>query len=434
MGMVPFRPMTMAEKILADRAGLDHVEPGQFVDAAGDFTVTNDTSGHLLARIFEEAGVQRIWDPKKFSMALDHFAPSDTPEGAKGHSIIRKFARDHAVKHLYDINEGNHLHRPLEDGLIRPGMLVPGNDSHCSLYGAVGAFGTSLSITETVEFLATGRMWFRVPRTIRVTVHGRLGVGVMGKDLALELLGLIGTAHANYASIEFAGSAISRLGMDDRITLCCLGAEMGAKASMIEPDGVTRAFFLEIGVPDTVSGADAMLARSDPEAEVSETIEIDGDAIGPRLARPGSVSNLASVEEVAGRHVDQVFIGSCTNGRLTDLRTAARIIAGRRVHPGCRLIINPITRPVYLAALREGLLDTFVTAGAVVCNPGCGACTGASKGALAPHEVCVSTANRNFPGRMGSREAEIYLASPAVAAATAVTGVISDPRPFLREM
>jgi 3-isopropylmalate/(R)-2-methylmalate dehydratase large subunit len=426
------KPMTMAEKILAARSHLGYVEPGQIVEAEADFTLTNDTSGHLLARVFREAGVERIWDPEKFSMALDHFAPSDTPEGAKGHGIIRMFAREFGVKHLYDINDGNHLHNPLEDGLIRPGMLVPGNDSHCTLYGAVGAFGTSLSITETVELLATGRMWFKVPRTMKIHVHGRLQPGVMGKDLALEVLGCIGTTRANYTSIEFGGGAVSGMGMDDRITLCCLGAEMGAKASMIEPDDVTAAFFAGMGMPQVVSGPTAALAKTDPDAFVSETIEIDGSSLGPRLACPGSVSNLTPVESVAGRHVDQVFIGSCTNGRLNDLRTAAGILSGRHVHPYCRLIINPITRSQYLAALREGLIETFVEAGAVVCNPGCGACTGASKGALAPHEVCVSTANRNFAGRMGSREAEIYLASPAVAAATAVAGVIADPRPFMR--
>jgi len=421
--------MTVSEKILAAKSGSESVAAGEYVEAGADLTVTNDTSGHHLVRLFDSLGVSP-WDPRRFSIGLDHLVPANEPESAHDHNVVREFASRHGLSNFFDVNDGNHLQVPIEKGLVRPGMLIPGNDSHCTMFGALGALGIGIGITETVELLVTGRLWFRVPSTIRVQVNGELPEGVEAKDIVLETARRLRSDGAAYRTLEFCGEAVRRMSIEERITLCNMAVEMGAKAGIVQADELVRDYMDGRGDPNG-QGEAWDLATNDDDARFEAVHTIDASSLGPRVAAPPRVDAVVDIEEVRGIPITQAFIGSCTNGRLSDLAAAARILEGRHIAKGVRLIVTPLSREVLTSAIRKGIVEVLLDAGALVTGVGCGACTGVCNGVLADEDVCVASINRNFPGRMGSRSARVFLASPSTAAASAIAGRLEDPRAYI---
>lgn len=415
---------TFAQKILARKAGLEEVEPGQIVTVQPDKLLTHDNTA-AIAKIFREIGVERVARPEINVIVLDHVVPAATEGHATNHQQIRRFVEEQGITNFYDVGEGI-CHQVLpEKGHALPGHLIVGSDSHTPTHGAFGAFAAGIGRTEAASVMATGEIWLMVPHSFRVVVKGGLPKGVYSKDIVLHIIGDLGADGADYRSVEFAGPVVEEMSIASRMVLCNMAAEMGAKAGVVEPDGKTRSWLTGR------TSADFQEVLADPDAAYERVIEYDVTELAPQVARPHTVDNVVPITEVAGTRIDQAFIGTCTNGRLEDFRVAARILRGRRIAPNTRLLILPASREVLLAALAEGIIADLVTAGAVVLNPGCGPCLGAHQGVMAPGEVTLSTANRNFRGRMGCKEAEIYLASPAAVAASALTGEIADPREFL---
>ncbi|HIE09725.1 MAG TPA: 3-isopropylmalate dehydratase large subunit [Armatimonadetes bacterium] len=414
--------MTITEKILASHSGRDEVHPGEFVMCRVDMVFANDITAPLAIEEFERIGEKRPFNPSKVAFVLDHYTPAKDIRSAEQCRKVREFARKHGIK-LFAENCGiEHALLP-EEGLILPGMLVVGADSHTCTAGALGAFATGVGSTDLAAAMATGELWFRVPETVKFSIYGNPGPFVYGKDLILHIIGKIGVDGALYMAMEFSGETVRKMPMHQRFTMCNMAVEAGAKAGIIEPDPTTEEFLAEVG-----SGGEGVRHRSDPDAEYIEVHEVDASKVPPLVAKPPLPSNVAPVEEVSGLEIDQVFIGSCTNGWLEDLRVAAGILRGRRVHPEVRLIVIPATWRIYKRALAEGLIDIFIEAGAVVGPPTCGPCLGGHMGVLAEGERCLSTTNRNFVGRMGHPKSEVYLCNPAVAAASAVKGRIAHPR------
>jgi 3-isopropylmalate/(R)-2-methylmalate dehydratase large subunit len=415
---------TFAEKVLADKAGLKRVGPGQIVTVQPDKLLTHDNTA-AIAKIFHEIGVQRVAKPEISVVVLDHVVPAATEAHATNHQQIRRFVAEQGIDSFYDVGEGI-CHQVLpEKGHALPGHLIVGSDSHTPTHGAFGAFSAGIGRTEAAAVMATGEIWLMVPYSFRIVVRGRMPKGVYAKDLILHIIGDLGADGADYRSVEFAGPVIEKMSVASRMVLCNMVAEMGAKAGSVEPDEKTLAW---------LSGrakASFRVVSADADAVYERTLEYDVSDLPPQVARPHTVDNVVPVVDVAGTRIDQAFIGTCTNGRLEDFREAARILRGRKVAPNTRLLILPASREVLLAAMAEGLVADLVTSGAVVLNTGCGPCLGAHEGVMAPGEVTISTANRNFKGRMGCKDAEIYLASPATVAASALTGEITDPRQFL---
>ncbi len=416
---------TVSEKILSRASGRD-VYAGDIVVAEIDAVMMHDGMAKLVIDAFNEMNGMRVWDPSRVLIVIDHVAPSAYEAFSKVHKLMREFAFKHNVK-FREVGSGICHQLMIESGLVSPGRLIVASDSHTCTYGALGAFSTGIGSTETAAVLISGKLWFKVPETIRIIVNGKLPIMVYPKDVILNIVGRVGADGATYKAIEFTGSTVKSMDVEGRLTLTNMAVEMGAKTGIIEPDEKTYAFLNSIG-----HKADAGF-RSDEDAEYSETLKFEVSDLEPQVACPHRVDNVKPVSEVEGKEVDQVFIGSCTNGRIYDLRVAAEILKGRRVKRGVRTIVVPASRRVYRQALKEGLIEIFIDSGCAVCNPGCGPCAGAHQGILAPGEVCISTSNRNFKARMGSPEAEIYLASPATAAASALTGEITDPRRFMRE-
>jgi 3-isopropylmalate/(R)-2-methylmalate dehydratase large subunit len=419
--------MTLAEKILARASGLSQVVPGQIVEGRVDLAMMHEQGAQTVAP-FHQMGAPRVWDPERVVIAIDHWVPASTEGAAVLHRILRKFAEEQHLTHFYDVGRHGICHQILaEDGWVVPGDLAVGTDSHTNMLGAMGAVAAGIGPTEMAAVLALGRLWLKVPPTIRVDVRGRLGPGVTAKDLVLRVLGELRTTGATYKSVEFTGPTIRALTMPERFTICNMTTEMGAKCGMIAPDATTLDYVRPIA-------QHAMHPTSpDPDARYERTVEVDVDGMPPMVACPYSPDNVRPLPEVVREHVkvDQVFLGSCTNARIEDLREGARIMKGRRVAPGVRFIVSPASTKIYEQALREGLIATFTEAGAVFTNSSCSACFGGNMGILAPEEVCASSSNRNFPGRMGAKDARIYLMSPAATAATAVHGEIADPREYL---
>lgn len=411
---------TFAEKVLARKAGLPEVAPGQIVEAAPDLGMSHDNTAAIL-KIFGKLGLERIRNPERFVVILDHVVPAAQVQYAENHKEIREFVRTQGTR-FYDVGRGICHQVVVEEGLARPGWLILGADSHTTTYGALGAFAAGIGRSEMAALWATSKLWLKVPATIRIELTGKLPELVTAKDVILYLIGKLGADGALYRSVEFTGPLVERMSISERLVLCNMVAEMGAKNGYVAPDEATFSYLRERGV------AEYEPIYPDPDAEYERVLRFDLSDLEPQVARPHTVDNVVPISEVEGTRVDQVLIGTCTNGRIEDLRLAAEVMGGRPVAEGTRLLILPASREVWVQAAREGLLERFATAGALVLNPGCGPCLGAHQGVLAPGEVCLSTSNRNFKGRMGSPEAEIYLASPAVAAATAVTGVITDPR------
>jgi 3-isopropylmalate dehydratase large subunit/3-isopropylmalate dehydratase small subunit len=419
---VSMRPQTLAEKILTRAAGKE-VAAHDIVDVTPDRCFTVDDTIGTIIRYHREAGVTRLPMPERLGIFCDHYAPADSAEHASDHSAGRRYAAAHGIQKFFEVGQGISHQICVERGLVMPGELVFNADSHTTTLGAVGCFGTGLGALETAYVWATGRIWLRVPPTIRIRLEGELAPGVDAKDACLALLKTHGAMLATYCAIEFTGPGAEHLNMASRMTLCNMGVELGAKTAFFAADAVTEAHYRALGI---VIDVDA--ARPDPGASYARDITLDLSAIEPLVACPHTVDNVQSAHSQKAVAIHQAFLGSCTNGRLEDLRAAAKILAGRRVAPGVRMLVTPASSWVLEAALREGLIQTMLAAGATLTTPGCGPCAGLHLGVLGDGEVCIASSSRNFQGRMGNANAAIYLASPATTAASAVTGFITDPR------
>jgi 3-isopropylmalate/(R)-2-methylmalate dehydratase large subunit len=411
---------TFAEKVLSRSSGKDS-SSGDIVTARIDLAMSHENSA-LVLKAFQEMGGKDIWDRSKVVMLFDHRVPANTVKAAEGHKAVREFVRASNIPNFYDFRAGV-CHQVLpEKGHVLPGMLIVGTDSHTTTYGALGAFSTGIGATEMASVWATGELWLKVPDTLRLVLSGPLPMGTTAKDAVLRVIGDLGSDGADYMCVEFVGQVVDALSIAGRMVLSNMSVEMGAKAGVCFPDARTDEFLLARG---KVSKGKV---ESDPGATVREVLEFDMSRLGPQVAKPHSVDNVVAVEEAAGIPIDQAFIGSCTNGRLEDLIAAERVLRGKQACQQVRLIVAPASRDVYIEASEEGILASLARSGAVILNPGCGPCLGAHEGLLAPGERCISTTNRNFKGRMGSPEAEVYLASPATVAASALKGEIADPR------
>ncbi|MFQ5835451.1 MAG: 3-isopropylmalate dehydratase large subunit [bacterium] len=415
-------PMTITEKILASHSEKAEVKEGEFVEAQVDLAFANDITAPLAIKKFEEWGGGQVFDAEKVTFVLDHFTPNKDVITAEQCRLVREFAQHQSITHYFEAGDSGIEHVLLpEKGLILPGDLVIGADSHTCTAGALAAFASGVGSTDLAAVMIIGKIWLRVPSTIRLVYYDELQPWTSAKDLILYTIGDIGVDGASYRSMEFTGEVLSRLSMAGRFTMCNMAVEAGAKNAIVEPDEITLNYIKGRGERDF------SLYYSDPEAEYLETREYNVSKIEPQVALPSLPANVKGISEVKSVTIDQAIIGSCTNGHLEDLRAAARILKGRKVHSGVRLIIIPATPLVYLEALKEGLLRVFSEAGALVSPPTCGPCIGGHMGVLGKGEVAVATTNRNFRGRMGHPESEVYLAGPAVAAASSIKGRIAGP-------
>ena len=415
-------PMTITEKILAAHAGLDRVSPGDLIEAKVDVALANDITAPLAIKVFNEIGVETVFDADKVILVADHFVPNKDIASAQQVKLVREFARRQKLTHYYEGGDSGIEHVILpERGLVLPGQVVIGADSHTCTYGAMGAFSTGVGSTDLGAVMATGEIWLKVPPTILLRYEGTLRPHVGGKDLILHTIGLLGVEGALYCAMEFAGSVIEKLPMNQRFTMSNMAIEAGGKNGIIVPDETTLAYLAER------TSRRFEIFKSDPGAVYDRVIDIDVTGIEPQVAFPHLPSNVRAVSQAGNVPIDQVVIGSCTNGWLDDLRDAARVLKGKKAAPGVRLIILPGSPLIYKTAMREGILETFLDAGGVIGPPCCGPCLGGHMGILAAGERAVSTTNRNFIGRMGHPESEVYLVNPLVAAASAVLGKIGGP-------
>jgi methanogen homoaconitase large subunit len=409
---------TMAEKIISQASG-HAVYAGDLTVAKVSMAMSIDSIAPNVIKILtEDLGAPAVHDAQGVALFVDHVAPACNIATADGQVIIRRFARDNHIEHLFDVGRGICHQLMVEERLVRPGEIALGSDSHSTLYGAIGCFGTGMGATDIALAFATGRTWLKVPQTIRVRLQGQLSEGVMAKDAALKLIGELGMDGATYQAVEFRGA--EGLSLSSRMSLCCMTTEMGAKAGMVEPDDLTRSMY---EVPEW--------CYPDPDAGYIRDVEVDLSSLEPQVACPHAVDRVVPISELESVEVDQVFVGTCTNGRLEDIQTAARILKGRRIAPWVRMLVIPASHRVLRAAIADGSADVVLEAGATLGTPGCGPCIGRHMGVLGAGEVCLSAGNRNFQGRMGSPDSLIYLGSPALAAATAVAGSVTDPRTMM---
>jgi 3-isopropylmalate/(R)-2-methylmalate dehydratase large subunit len=416
--------VTLVEKILTAHSEREKVSPGDFINVRADLILANDITAPIAIKEFRRIGVERVFDPKKVVMVADHFVPNKDIQSAEQAKFMRNFCYEQGIA-CFDVGQMGIEHVLLpEQGMVLPGDVVIGADSHTCTYGAVGAFATGMGSTDIAAAMATGDIWMKVPPTIKFVYNGNPGEWVGGKDLILYTIGDIGVDGALYSAMEFTGEAIDILSMDGRFTMANMAIEAGAKAGVFRVDSRTSAY-LELRAKRTYT-----VYEPDDDAEYAKVIEYDVSKLEPQVAFPHSPANSKPVSKAGNIDIQQAVIGSCTNGRLEDLRLAARILKGRKVHSRVRCIIIPGTQQVYLDALKEGIIETFIQAGAAVSTPTCGPCLGGHMGVLAEGERCISTTNRNFVGRMGSTRSEVYLANPAVAAASAITGRITSPEDF----
>jgi 3-isopropylmalate/(R)-2-methylmalate dehydratase large subunit len=419
---------TITQKILARHAGRDEVAPGEIVMCDVDLAMANDVTAPAAADAFNKMGVPRVWDRTKVALVASHFVPAKDIASAKLMTRMRAFAIDHDIEHFFEIGRGGIEHILLpEEALTLPGDVVIGADSHSCTYGALGCFATGVGSTDMAAVWAMGKIWLRVPETMKIVYRGRPSEWVMGKDLILSVIARIGDDGARYMAMEHTGNALAHLSMDARLTLTNMAIEAGAKSGIIAPDVLTIDY-VESRQRATGRHRSYDVLASDDDAEYATTVDIDASALEPMVARPSLPSRSVPVSEVERARVDQVFIGSCTNARIEDLRVAAHVLGDATVAPSVRLMVIPATQRVWKQANAEGLLDRFAAAGASVSTPTCGACLGAHMGVVGPGEVCVSTSNRNYVGRMGDPTAQVYLANPAVAMASAIAGELVHPR------
>ncbi|MBE6494390.1 MAG: 3-isopropylmalate dehydratase large subunit [Methanosphaera stadtmanae] len=413
--------MTMSEKILAKASNNKEVEAGDIIMANIDTAMTHDLTGPLAIQSFEQINTDKIWDPEKLVVLFDHQVPADTLDAAKNHQIVREFVEQQGIKNFYDVYEGV-CHQILpEKGHVLPGTVVVGSDSHTCAHGALGAFSTGIGSTDMAMVFATGQLWFKVPETIQYNITGNLQENVTSKDVVLSIIGQVGQDGATYKACEYAGSTVENMNMSQRMAMSNMAIEMGGKTGLVAPDKVTDAYLKErTDKPYTKF-------TTDKDASSLEIMDIDVSELEPQVACPHHVDNVKPASEVEDVELDQVFIGSCTNGRLEDLEQAARVLKGNKVKEGVRLLVIPASRTIYKQAVDEGLFDIFLDAGAIICNPCCGPCLGGHIGLIGDGEVSLSTSNRNFKGRQGSPEGKVYLSSPIVAAESAITGHITAP-------
>ncbi|MEP0814785.1 MAG: 3-isopropylmalate dehydratase large subunit [bacterium] len=411
---------TFSEKVLSEKSGTD-ARAGQIVTAVPDLYLSHDNSAAISSH-FAKLGCARVKHPERVLIVLDHCVPAADHKHATNHQTIRKFVAEQGIEHFHDITDGV-CHQVLaEFGYARPGMLIVGSDSHTTSHGALGAFAAGIGRTETAAVWATGDLWLRVPETMRIELTGYFNPGVTAKDLSLAIIGKIGADGADYMAVEFAGPGAAALPMNDRLTLCNMTAEMGAKCGYFEADEITREYLAATGI----APSDFDCVHSDEDAAYASRLSFDLSEIVPMIAKPHTVDNVVPASELAGTKIDQVVLGTCTNGRLSDLAAAAAVLDGKKVAKSVRLLVFPASKRVFQEALKAGIIEKLSDAGAVIMNPGCGPCLGAHEGALAPGEVCLSTSNRNFKGRMGNPDSFIYLCSPITAAASAIAGKISS--------
>jgi len=417
--------MTMAEKVLARAAGRGEVKPGEYVTAKVDQVMVHEAFAAVY-RIMKEAGIERVWDSSKIAILFDHSVPAPTVANAEAHKLIRQGVKKFGIESWYDMKAGICHQIMGEKGHIIPGELVLGTDSHSTTYGAFGAAGAGIGVSEMAYVLATGELWMRVPYTLKFVLKGDLPEGVVSKDIILYIAGKYTTEVAQYKAVEFKGTTAERMSIASRMTMANMGVEIGAKFAFFEADEKTLDYLLQYVREEARKRVG--IFKADPDARYEQVYEVDVSRLEPQVAFPHDVGNVRPISEVGEVKVNQAFLGSCTNGRFEDLEIAAAILKGEKVHPETRLIVIPASWRIYLEALREGILETLIEAGAVVCNPGCGPCFGGHMGVLAAGERCIASSNRNFKGRIGSTEAEVYLGSPATVAASAIAGRIVDPR------
>ena len=418
--------MTMTQKILAAHANLPEVKAGELIRANLDMVLGNDITSPVAINEFEKAGFDKVSDKSKITMVMDHFTPSKDIKAAEQVKQCKEFARKHEIENFYDVGDMGIEHSLLpEKGLVAAGECIIGADSHTCTYGALGAFSTGIGSTDMAAGMATGQTWFKVPDAIKFNLTGTLSEHVSGKDVILHIIGMIGVEGARYQSMEFSGDGIKNLTMDDRFCIANMAIEAGAKNGIFPVDELTIEYMKgRVNRPYTIYEAD-------PDAEYARTIDIDLSALKPVVAFPHLPENTRTIDECGDIKIDQVLIGSCTNGRLSDMKVAAELLKGKRVHPDVRVIITPATQEIYKECIKLGYIEIFIDAGCAVSTPTCGACLGGHMGILAAGERCVATTNRNFVGRMGHVKSEVYLTGPAVAAASAITGKISHPKEVL---
>ncbi len=416
--------MTIAEKILSAKSGSGS-KAGEIVEACPDLVMSHTATWRSVS-VMQRIGATKLYDPGRLAIVLDHISPAKTEKYAADQQTSRNFARNHGVTKFYDVDAGIAHLVLMEAGHVLPGDLIVGTDSHCTIYGSLGALGTGIGYTEVASVWITGKLWLKVPESIRIVLEGRFPAGVYSKDLMLYLIGKLGADGCNYKSVEFYGGTARDLSISERMTVTNLSMEMGVKCAFFPPDDKTVEYLQ--GRLQDQSRYHPVLA--DPDAEYEQELPVSVAQLEPMVACPHEVENTKPVGEVAGTHIDQLFLGSCANAKYEDLVVAAQILKGHRIHPGVRMIITPGSKKIMLEAMNSGVLQTLMESGGLVTNPGCGACAG-DGGMLADGEVCLSTANRNFIGRMGSSKSQIYLSSPATLAASAIKGVIADPREFL---
>ncbi len=426
MGNQAKRAMTITEKILAAHAGLDEVRPGQLINAKLDIVLGNDITAPVAINEFEKAGAKVVFDKSRICLVPDHFTPNKDIQSAEQVKKVREFARAHDIEHFFELGRMGVEHCILpEQGIVGPGDVIIGADSHTCTYGALGAFATGVGSTDMAAGMITGEAWFKVPESIKFVFKGELQPWVSGKDLILYAIGDIGVDGARYMAMEFTGPVIDGLSMDNRFTMCNMAIEAGGKNGIIKADDITKEYIKDRFTREPV------YYESDPDAQYARVIEYDCSQIEPQVAFPHLPENTRPISQVGDVPIDQVVIGSCTNGRIEDLRVAAEILKDRKVDPTIRVIVIPGTPKIYKEAMHEGLFDIFLDAGAIVSTPTCGPCLGGHMGILADGERAVTTTNRNFIGRMGHPGSEVYLASPAVAAASAIAGKIAGPKEVL---
>jgi len=413
--------MTIAEKILAKKSGLPAVIPGQIVDAYPDLVMSHTATWRSVS-VMEKVGATKLYDPDRIAVVLDHIAPAKSEKNAADHVKSRAFVKKYGIRKFYDVDAGIAHLVLMEAGHVAPGDLIVGTDSHCTIYGSLGALGSGIGYTEVTSVWITGKLWMKVPESYKIVLRGQFSKGVYSKDLMLHLIGSLGADGCTYKSVEFYGDTVQNLSISERMTMTNLAMEMGVKCAFVPPDAKTREYLV-----GRLRNRAYEEIHADANAVYSKELDVDVSQLEPMVACPHEVENTKTIGEVAGTRIDQVFLGSCANAKYEDLAVAASILKGHRIHADVRFIITPGSKEIMLEAMRTGVLATLVESGGTLTNPGCGACAG-DGGILADGEVCLSTANRNFLGRMGSNKSSIYLCSPATLAASAIKGVISDPR------
>lgn len=413
--------MNITRKILSRASGKKEVHPGEIIEADVDLAMSHDGTSPPTINTFNKIA-DKVWDPQKIVIVFDHNIPANNIGSAEFQKVTRKFAKKQGIKNIYTHGEGI-CHQVLpEKGYIKPGSVIVGADSHTCTYGAFGAFATGMGATDIAMVYATGKTWFMVPEALKISVSGNLDKYVTAKDIILNIAGKVGSSGATYKSLEFHGETIDSMDVSGRMTICNMAIELGAKNGIMEPNKNTLEYLKNIGV----NGFEVV--KSDKDANYEKEYSFDVTNMEPQISCPHDVDNVMGISSIEGKSIDQAFIGSCTNGRLEDLRIAAEVLKDKHVHEDVRLIIVPASANIYTDAMKEGIIDTFINAGAIVCNPGCGPCLGAHMGVLGTEEVCISTTNRNFIGRMGDPESYLYLANPAVAAYSAIKGEIRNPQ------